>query len=173
MPNINNSPSSSPNLRSSSYVNKIQINGSQLLPPLLSDNGNLNHHTNSGDTHSTSNFHEQLAAHQRRLNSLDRLNIINGSPASHGQRSHSLNMNRYNSLPHGSGSSNGNQQSVIYSHDASMPTFSTVSASGIDDNRISVIKGIKARQDMFLYKHGKMNSEEKVPKIYFSLTRSF
>lgn len=156
MPTISNSASSSPSLKSPSHVHKIRINGSQILPSL--SGGDNSHHYHTGESHS-SNFHQQLAAHQRRMNSLDRLNIINGSP--HGQRSHSLNMNPYNSLPHGN-VNNGNQQSVIYSHDATMPTFSTVSTSAMDDTKMSVIKSIKARQDMFLSKHMKMNPQEEV-----------
>jgi hypothetical protein len=120
---------------------------------------NGNQTSSFNETHSSSNFHEQLAAHQRRMNSLDRLNLMNSPQA----RSNSLNLNRFNSVP-STGSSIANQ-SVIYSHDATMPTFSNASPTGIDDSKLSVIKSIKARQDMFLSKIGKMSSEEEVTEI--------
>lgn len=148
-----NSPSlANPTQRSPSYINKIQINGSQLLPPLSNMGANRGSSLGSAQSYSSmssdnsSNFHEQLQAHQRRLNSLDRINLSNPQG-----RSHSLNMNRYNNLT----SNNGNQ--VIYSHDSSnFPNSAPVDTA---NNKISVIKSIKARQDMFLSKN-RRNSEE-------------
>ena len=136
------------------FSDKPHFSNSHMLPPLPSSGfspfEDISHsppHTNFRRDQSN-NFHQELQAHQRRLNCLERSDSL-----SQQGRSLSLNMNRLNNYELNNG------KSVIYSHDSSNYPPSD------NANKISVIKSIKARQDMFLSKL-KLNPEEEVIKNF-------
>lgn len=132
------------------FVDKSHFSNTRMLPRLhtsgFSPFEDISHvpPQPSSRRDQSNNFHQELQAHQRRLDSLERSDSL-----SHQGRSLSLNMNRQNKYD------TNNGKSIIYSHDSSeyQPTD--------DSNKISVIKSIKARQDMFLTKL-KSNTEEEV-----------
>ena len=148
----NNEDTHLPSLRSSStksasHVNKIQVTGSQVLPTIRNSSnlGTQSYvHIHSHDP--TSSFVHR----SRPSNSTEQINLTQ-------RAANSLNMSRIHKL------ADGNR--VIYNHESEyLPTLSSSSSSSSSAlnenvNKISVIKSIKARQDMFLSKL-KANTDE-------------
>jgi len=144
LPSLRNSSTKSAN-----HINKIQVTGSQVLPTIRNTSSNLGTQSyvqiHSHDP--TSSF----AQRNRPMNSMDQINL---TPRTMGN---SLNMSRINKM------ADGNQ--VIYNHDSDyLPTLSSHSTNSSENlNKISVIKSIKARQEMFMSRL-KANAEEEEEK---------